>query len=83
MIYFIKNCEILISPNTSLIHVVSVYNKFFLGIYSNVKWHIELWRPKIENYELVISEIETEDTDDLGEIDSRKVLIALKNLIEK
>lgn len=82
-VYFIKNCEILISPNTSLIHVASVYNKKILGIYSNVKWHIELWRPKIENYELVISEIETEDTDDLGEIDSRKVLIALKNLMEK
>ena len=81
-IEFIRKCELLISPNTALIHVAGVYNKKIIGLYSNLKWHTELWKPIVDEYELIIPKKETTNTDDLGEIDAQKVKEAFLRLLK-
>lgn len=81
-IEFIRRCELLISPNTSLIHVAGVYNKKIIGLYSNLKWHTELWKPMVDEYELVIPKEKAKNTDDLGEINSKEIENAFKRLLK-
>ncbi len=81
-IEFIRRCELLISPNTALIHVASIYNKKIIGLYSNLKWHTELWKPTVDEYELIIPKKEALSTDDLGEINSRKIKEAFIRLLK-
>ena len=79
---FIRRSELLISPNTALIHVCGLYNKKVIGLYSNVGWHTELWKPKVDNYELIIPKKKAINNDDLGEIDAQKIKEAVIKLLK-
>ncbi len=81
-IEFIRRCELLISLDTSLIHVANVYNTKILGIYPNIDWLISNWGPKVDVYELVITKNNPKNVDDLGEIDAQKIKEAFIRLLK-
>lgn len=81
-IEFIRRCELLISLDTSLIHVANVYNTKILGIYPNIDWLISNWGPKVDVYELVITKDNPKNVDDLGEIDAQKIKEAFIRLLK-
>ncbi len=81
VIYIVKNAEILISPDTSLIHVASIYDKKILGIYPNMEGFVEAWGPESSIYEIVTPKEKTDNFNYLDKIDSKVLLESLKNLI--
>jgi ADP-heptose:LPS heptosyltransferase len=71
----IRECDVVISPDTSVIHLASVYNKKILGFYinsDNYKW----FYPASEQYRVVLSEREA-----IEHIDARAAFIALDELM--
>jgi len=51
----IKLCDLVITPDTSAVHVCSAFNKPIVAIYSNVKWNYEKFRPLSDINEVVFS----------------------------
>ncbi len=51
----ISSINFLISPDTSLIHIASAYNIPVLGLYPNVNWNLEKFKPLSEFSAVVVS----------------------------
>ncbi len=82
-IEFIRRCELLMSLDTSFIHVANLYNKKILGIYPKIEWLINEWGPKVKEYQIVLTENNNpKNVDDLGEINSKEIENAFKRLLK-
>ncbi|MET3133056.1 ADP-heptose:LPS heptosyltransferase [Oxalobacteraceae bacterium GrIS 1.11] len=71
----IRECEIVISPDTSVIHLASVFNKKTLGFYintDNYKW----FYPACDSYRVILSEKE-----EIGAIDAGATVQAFEELM--
>ena len=75
----ISNINLLISPDTSLVHVASLYNKPVLGLYPNVNWNLEKFKPLSELSEVVISN----NHENIFDINEKEVFEKYCNLIEQ
>lgn len=51
----IKLCDLIVTPDTSAVHVCSALNKPIVAIYSNVNWNYEKFRPLSDNQEVIFS----------------------------
>ncbi|MEZ4692287.1 MAG: glycosyltransferase family 9 protein [Ignavibacteria bacterium] len=51
-----RNSNIVISPDTSIIHICSAYNMPVIGIYPDAKWNLEKFYPLSDKKEVVVSE---------------------------
>jgi ADP-heptose:LPS heptosyltransferase len=71
----IRECDLVISPDTSVIHLASVYNKKILGFYINSD-NYKLFYPTSEQYRVVLSEREA-----IEKIDARAAFIAIDELM--
>jgi ADP-heptose:LPS heptosyltransferase len=64
---YIHEISLLVSPDTSAIHIASAFQVPVVGLYPNVKWNYASWRPFGTRYETILSstesvvEIETDD----------------------
>ncbi len=71
----IKECDVVISPDTAVIHVASVYNKKILGFYintDNYKW----FYPRCDHFKIMLSKKEQ-----LRDIDTEATLKAFDELM--
>jgi ADP-heptose:LPS heptosyltransferase len=50
---FIAQSDLLISPDTSAIHIASAFRVPILGLYPSVEWNYQSWRPLTGNAEVV------------------------------
>jgi len=76
VVELIKNIDILISPDTSLIHVASSFNKKIVGIYRNNPIHHKRFYPFVTNFKQIISK-----TDFLKDVIIDEVYEAVSELI--
>ncbi len=51
----ISKCNIVITPDTSIIHICSAFNKPVIGIYPDIKWNLEKFYPLSDKKEVVVS----------------------------
>jgi heptosyltransferase-3 len=71
----IKQLDLLISPDTSLIHVASCFNVKVVGLYKSNVIHIERFYPYLVEHRTCIST--TEFVDDIPVEDVKKYVIEL------
>ncbi|MBK8984420.1 MAG: glycosyltransferase family 9 protein [Ignavibacteria bacterium] len=51
----INFCDLIITPDTSAVHICSALNKPVIGIYSDVRWNFEKFRPLSDINEVIFS----------------------------
>ena len=51
----IKRCDYIISADTSIVHICSVFNKPVVAVYPDVKWNLEKFMPLSDKKQIVIS----------------------------
>ena len=77
---FIKNCDIVISPDTSIVHICNAFNKKLVSLYldySNQEEKINIvWAPNYNNAIQLLSK-----TNDINSIDNLEIIKALKSLM--
>ncbi|NRR30626.1 glycosyltransferase family 9 protein [Oxalobacteraceae bacterium] len=71
----IQRCELVISPDTAVIHLASVYNKKVLGFYINSATH-RWFYPMVDHFRIIMSK-----TEHIGAIDQQASLHALDELM--
>lgn len=51
----INFCDLIITPDTSAVHICSAHNKPVIGLYSDVRWNFEKFRPLSDINEVIFS----------------------------
>ncbi len=62
----VKLCDVVISPDTSVVHLCSAFNKPVIAMYPDVKWNLEKFSPLSDINEIIISG-KTNSIDDIKE----------------
>lgn len=76
---YIKYSDILISVDTSLIHIASSYNKKIIGFYLNDNELLEKVKPNCDDYIIIKSEYE----DKIVNLNLNEINLAIKKLVRK
>jgi ADP-heptose:LPS heptosyltransferase len=71
----VRECELVVSPDTAVIHIASVYNKKVLGFYVNSGNH-RWFYPMCDHFRVLLS-----PTDSISGIDSQAALSAIDELM--
>lgn len=75
---YIKYSDIVVSVDTSLIHIASAYNKKILGFYMNDNSTIEYAKPNCDNYFIVKSK----SKERIEDLNQSKIKLNFKKLVE-
>lgn len=75
----IKGCDFVITPDTAIVHVCSVFNKPVIAFYPDIKWNYEKFKPLSEINEVIFSENENS----LQGISNEKIIEKTKGMIER
>lgn len=78
LISIIKNSDIVITPDTSVVHIASAFNKPILGLYSGLSWSHKIFGPLSELQRLVFAQ---DGIDDVRTIDVSEMIEAFNKLI--
>jgi ADP-heptose:LPS heptosyltransferase len=70
LINALNNTKIIISADTSIIHLASGLNKPVVGLYPDVDWNFERFKPLSDNYETIISKSDK----GIGDIESLQIV---------
>ncbi len=73
---FIKLSNLLISPDTSAVHIASAFNRLVIALYPKSDWNFASWLPFKVQFKAVHSE-----TNDINSISIDKIFIKFKELI--
>lgn len=55
LINVLNSSKIVITPDTSIVHLASGLNKPLLGLYPNVEWNNKNFKPLSDNFQMVVS----------------------------
>lgn len=72
----VKNSNLVITPDTSVIHVAGCYNKPVIGLYNNVEWNLKRYAPISEINRVIISN----DKEKIEDIETENVFNKFKEL---
>ena len=75
----IKLSDFVISPDTSIVHICSAFNKPLIALYPNVKWNYERFSPLSDNFESIISS----EKDSIKAIKPHEIAIAFMRLYDR
>jgi ADP-heptose:LPS heptosyltransferase len=75
----ISNVNLVITPDTSLVHIASAFNIPIIALYPNVKWNYERFSPKSDIQEVIISDSEK----DIFNIKTEEVLSKFTKIIRR
>ncbi|MFA5011542.1 MAG: glycosyltransferase family 9 protein [Ignavibacteria bacterium] len=73
----IRKCNLLVTPDTSAVHLASCFNAPVVGIYHNVKWNIVKFGPLSVKKRIVVSAHENS----LDSIESKELIEAVNELL--
>ncbi|MCB0727014.1 MAG: glycosyltransferase family 9 protein [Ignavibacteriae bacterium] len=74
----IRNSNIVISPDTSIIHICSAYNIPVIGIYPDLKWNLEKFYPLSDKKEVVVSG----NKDNIADVTSAQIIKSFECLFK-
>ena len=57
--------DVVISPDTGIIHLACCYNKKIVGIYANHEENLKKWKPNTKHYKLIIPPNKSIDNNDI------------------
>lgn len=73
----IKNSCLLVTPDTSAVHLASCFNTPVVGMYHNVQWNIEKFGPLSSKHKIIVSD----DENSLQSISSKELITAVSALL--
>jgi len=73
------NCDMVISPDTSIIHIASAFNKPVIGLYNNIDWNINKFAPLSDVRKIIVSK----NAENLDTISADEVFKAYTEIIQK
>jgi ADP-heptose:LPS heptosyltransferase len=84
--YLIKECDIVISPDTSIIHIASAFKKKTIGLYLDFSNRLEktdiIWGPNNPNAVIINADSQNGKAEnDIKNIDNEKILKVFKEMI--
>jgi ADP-heptose:LPS heptosyltransferase len=74
----LNRANIIISADTSIVHLASGLNKPIIALYPNVEWNLERFKPLSDNYEVIISKSDK----GIEDIDSTVILEKYEELAD-
>lgn len=80
VVSLIKKSELLITPDTAVVHISAAFNTKLLGLFANNPSFFSMFRPMSDFYEVVMTPEGSENIDDIS-VD--KVYEAFKRILEK
>lgn len=73
----VRNCDVIITPDTSVVHLASCFNKPIVAMFHNVKWVIKRYAPLSDKSKIITSK----EKDSIEDISVEEVLENLKSLL--
>ncbi|MFA5404194.1 MAG: glycosyltransferase family 9 protein, partial [Ignavibacteria bacterium] len=73
----VKNCDIIITPDTSVVHLASCFNKPIIAMFHNVEWVIKRYAPLSDNHRIITSK----EKDSIKDISVEEVVENLRELL--
>ncbi|WP_027128201.1 glycosyltransferase family 9 protein [Fusobacterium perfoetens] len=64
-IEFIKKADLVISPDTSIVHIASAFNKKLIAIYSPDKLNFAVWKPTTKNLKVLLCKDKVSKNDEI------------------
>ena len=77
----IRNSDIVLTADTSIVHICSTFNIPLVGIYPDLEWNLEKFKPLSDDYEVVISQSENSIKEVSGGEIAEKVLKLSRKII--
>lgn len=74
----VKHSKAVLTPDTSIVHIASCFNKPVVGLYNNVKWNLERFAPLSERNIVLQS-----DSEDNIDINTEKIIKAVKEILQQ
>lgn len=79
VIALLKNVDLVISPDTSIVHIASAWNKPIVALFPNIGWNFSKFAPLSERQKVIMPE----KTDAMiAEIESKPVIQAVEMMID-
>ena len=75
----IRNSDLVISPDTSIIHICSTFNIPVIGIYPDVKWNLGKFYPLSDIKEVIVSG----NKNDIEDVRSDQIINSFDQIIKK
>ena len=75
----VRRSDLVITPDTSVTHLCSAFNKPVVALYPDVKWNLEKFFPLSDNYEIIVSGNENS----INDVSSDLLKTSFYRLLEK
>jgi heptosyltransferase III len=59
----VRNCDLIISPDTSIVHLASCFNKPIVAMFHNVEWVIKRYAPLSKKHKVILSKAKNSISD--------------------
>jgi heptosyltransferase III len=73
----VRNCDVIISPDTSIVHLASCFNKPIVAMFHNIEWVIKRYAPLSDKSRVILSN----DKNSIEDISVENVIENLKILL--
>jgi ADP-heptose:LPS heptosyltransferase len=73
----VRNCDVIVTPDTSVVHLASCFNKPIVAMFHNVEWVIKRYAPLSEKSKIITSKAK----DSIEDINVEEVLDSLNYLL--
>lgn len=73
----VRNCDVIITPDTSIVHIASCFNKPIVALYNNVYWNLRRYAPLSDCQRIILSN----DKNNISDIKVENVFEKLKEII--
>jgi ADP-heptose:LPS heptosyltransferase len=73
----VRNCDVIVTPDTSIVHLASCFNKPIVAMFHNVEWVIKRYAPLSDVHRVILSK----DRNSIADISVEEVLEKLKEIM--
>jgi|WetSurMetagenome_2_1015567.scaffolds.fasta_scaffold35857_2 heptosyltransferase III len=73
----VKNSDYVLTPDTSVVHLASCFNKPIVAMFHNIDWVIKRYAPLSDNHRIILSK----DKNSISDIEVAEVITGLKELL--
>lgn len=80
VVTLIKNCDLLVTPDTALVHIAAAFNIKLVGLFANNPFFYSMFHPLSDCFEAIMTPEESEIIDDIS---VHKVFEAIVRITEK
>ena len=73
----VRDCDVIVTPDTSIVHLASCFNKPIVAMFHNVEWVIKRYAPLSDVHKVILSK----EKNSISDINVSDVVIKLKEIL--